>query len=193
MPSPTDPTTPPPDVTLLLERVREGDPVARDELVPLLYRELRRLAGRRMAKEARDHTLQPTALVHEAWLRLAGRDEGFRNRAHFFGAAALAMRAILVDHARRRRTDKHGGGASPLPLSKVEPADGSAPVDALALGEALERLEVVGRDKAAALHMRLLLGMTVEETAEALGVSAPKVKKDVAFAKAWLKRELSRS
>ncbi len=183
------------EVTALLDRWREGDRGALDTLVPMLYRELRRLAGQRMHREGAEHTLQPTALVHEAWLRLADSAGGFRNRAHFFGAAALAMRGILVDHARRLRADKHGGDRERVPLDQVEvaiPGNDDKLLDSMALGEALEGLDGVAPMQCTVATMRFLFGCSVEETAEALGVSAGKVKKDWAFAKAWLQRELRR-
>ncbi|MCB9892333.1 MAG: sigma-70 family RNA polymerase sigma factor [Planctomycetes bacterium] len=180
------------DVTLLLDRMAAGDGQAADRLVPFLYRELRRLAVRRMGRESDTHTLDATALVHEAWLRLGERTGSYRNRAHFFGAAALAMRAILVDHARRVRSIKAGGRRRRLSLSQVELSQEERTLDALSLGEALERLEAVAPDKATVATMRFLFGCSVEETAEALACSAAKIKKDWAFARAWLKRELER-
>jgi RNA polymerase sigma factor (TIGR02999 family) len=181
------------DVTRLLERAGKGDPTASDELLAALYEELRRLATSRMAREPAGHTLQPTALVHEAWLRLSGDVGTFENRAQFFAAAAIAMRRILIERARRVNRKKRGGEFDRVELSQVQLAEEQDPVDLLTLDGALTRLEELDAGKATVVSMRFLLGCTVEETAQALGISTAKVKKDWAFARAWLKRELSRS
>jgi RNA polymerase sigma factor (TIGR02999 family) len=156
-----------------------------------LYDELRRLAARRMATEPSDHTLQPTALVHETWMRLQSLESEFTDRTHFFAAAATAMRHILIDRARRVRRVRHGGELARATLD-VEPADDHAdhPIDMLGVAELLERLELRDPELATVFTMRYVLGCTVEETADALGVSAGKVKKDVAFARAWLRQQL---
>jgi RNA polymerase sigma factor (TIGR02999 family) len=156
-----------------------------------LYEELRRLAARRMAREPSDHTLQATALVHEAWLRLQSMEAAFQDRAHFFAAAALAMRRILIDRARRVGRVRHGGELQRTDLLDDQPADpGSGPVDLLELAAALEKLEARDPALATVVTMRWVLGCTVEETADALALSPAKVKKDLAFARAWLRRRL---
>lgn len=155
-----------------------------------LYDELRRLAARRMASEPADLTLQPTALVHEAWMRLQSLEAEFTDRTHFFAAAATAMRHILIDRARRVRRVRHGGDLVRATLD-AEPADTSdQPIDMLGVAALLERLEERDPELATIFTMRYVLGCTVEETADALGVSAGKVKKDVAFARAWLRQQL---
>jgi RNA polymerase sigma factor (TIGR02999 family) len=182
-----------PDVTLLLAEVERGDPRAAEALLPLVYDELRALAERRLAREPAGATLQATALVHEAWLRLVG-DGGaggdWNSRGHFFGAAAQAMRRILVERARARTTAKRGGAALRVPL---EPQNVAAPLsdeDLLALDEALERLGARDARQGRVVLLRHFAGLSVDETAAALGVSPATVKSDWAFARAWLAREL---
>lgn len=179
-------------VTELLELASKGDRQAADELLAALYDELRRLATSRMAREPAGHTLQPTALVHEAWLRLSGDVSSFESRAQFFAAAAIAMRRILIERARRVSRKKRGGEFDRVELSHVQLAEEKDPVDLLALDTALTRLEERDPGKATVVSMRFLLGCSVEETSQALGISTAKVKKDWAFARAWLMRELSR-
>jgi len=177
------------DVTLILQRIEQGDSRAADELLPLVYDELRRLAAQKMAHEAAGQTLQPSALVHEAWLRLGGEAQPrWQNRAHFFGAAAEAMRRILIDHARRRRALRHGGGQERLNVEDLELADASADGDdqLLAVHEALDRLAAEDPRKAELVKLRYFVGLTNEEAAQALGVSVPTVKRDWAYARAWL-------
>jgi RNA polymerase sigma factor (TIGR02999 family) len=158
-----------------------------------LYDELRRLAARRMATEPSGHTLQPTALVHETWMRLQSLESEFTDRTHFFAAAATAMRHILIDRARRVRRTKHGGELVRAALD-IEPPDTSdQPIDMLGMAALLERLEVQDPELATVFTMRYVLGCTTEETAEALGVSPGKIKKDVAFARAWLRQQLEES
>jgi RNA polymerase sigma factor (TIGR02999 family) len=181
------------DVTQLLERWARGDPEAFRELVPLVYQELRLLARHYLRQEQASHTLQPTALVHEAYLRLAGtRDVQLRNRSHFYGAAAQVMRRVLVDYARRRMADKRGG-ASPNVLSLDEaieiPVD--MRLDLAALDEALEALERIAPEKARVVELRYFGGLSVEETAEYLGISSATVKRYWAFSRAWLFRRLA--
>lgn len=191
---PSDPPRPP-DITQLLQRWQGGDPLAIEGIAPLLYRELRQIAGRRLRGGADGESLRPTGLVHEAWIRLAGHDGGFRDRGHFFGLAALAMRSVLVDRARRLRALRHGGDRQRVPLTEAAPqVDDPRHVllDGIALGEALDRLHTVSADASAVATLRFLCEMSVDETAETLGVSAGKVKKDWAFARAWLRRELRR-
>ena len=177
------------DVTLILQRIEQGDPRATDELLSLVYDELRNLAAQKMAHEAAGQTLQPSALVHEAWLRLGGEAQPrWQNRAHFFGAAAEAMRRILIDHARRRRALRHGGGQERLNVEDLELADASADGDdqLLAVHEALDRLAAEDPRKAELVKLRYFVGLTNEEAAQALGVSVPTVKRDWAYARAWL-------
>jgi RNA polymerase sigma factor (TIGR02999 family) len=180
------------ELTQILERAEKGDPKAAEELLPLVYAELRRLAAHLMNGEAEGHTLQPTALVHEAWLRLgADGQPQWQNRAHFFGAAAEAMRRILVEHARRRLRLKRGGGVEPLDVHEVEIASPFADDDVLVrLSEALEKLAVADARKAELVKLRYFAGMTHEEAASTLGIAVPTAKQWWAFARAWLAVEM---
>ncbi len=180
------------DVTQLLQAASAGDTKAAQELLPLVYEELRRLAARKMAQEARDHTLQPTALVHEAWLRLAGDEAArFENRAHFFGAAAEAMRRILIDRARRRLAAKRGGGAEPLDVDGIEiPSPAPDDETLLRVNEALEKFAAMDPRKAELVKLRYFVGMNFEETAAALGIAVPTAKQWWAYARAWLTVEM---
>lgn len=182
------------NVTVLLQAWQRGDRAALDTLMPLVYQELHRLAVRQMAGESRSHTLQSTALVHEAFLRLVGQRADWQSRAHFFGIAATVMRRILVDHARRAHADRRGHAVPPLPLdsSVGVAAPDHQVVDALALDIALCELEVVDPQQARIVELRFFGGLTVEETAELLAVSASTVKRDWAVARAWLYRALER-
>ena len=184
-----------PDVTPLLLAWGAGDQSAGERLLPAVYAELRRQAARAMRRESSEHTLQATALVHEAYLRLVDqRRVVWRSRAHFFGVAAQVMRRILVDHARERRAAKRGGGLPPLALGDADAAAAPAAeqgVDVLALHEALERLAALDPDQARLVELRYFGGLSIEETAEALGVSPATVKREWAIARAWLRRELS--
>ncbi|MEZ5317702.1 MAG: sigma-70 family RNA polymerase sigma factor [Vicinamibacterales bacterium] len=180
------------DVTGLLDRWGRGDREAFGQLVPLVYDELRQLAQHYLKNERSDHTLQPTALIHEAYLRLTGlREMRFENRAHFYGAAAQAMRRVLVDHARRHQSDKRGGGDAPVPLPDDLP-DGTIDLrlDVVALNVALESFERIAPDKARVVELRYFGGLSVEETAECLGLSPATVKRYWAFSRAWLFRAL---
>jgi RNA polymerase sigma factor (TIGR02999 family) len=182
------------DVTHLLQSASAGDPRAAAELLPLVYDELRRLAACQMAKERPGQTLQPTALVHEAWLRLSGTDERTWNgRQHFFAAAAEAMRHILVDRARRRQAAKRGGGAQRLDADEVDiPAP--APDDQLlAVNEALAKFATVDARKAELVKLRYFVGLSFEETAEVLGIAVPTAKQWWAYARAWLRVEIGGS
>jgi len=183
-----------PDVTALLLAWPTGDEQIGEQLVRAVYTELHRQAERAMRRESPSHTLQPTALVHEAWLRLIDqRRVAWRNRAHFFGVAAQLMRRILVDHARGRLSAKRGGGMQWISLSEAAPAvsDGSSDVaDILALHEAIERLAALDPGAARVVELRYFGGLTIEETAEALGLSPATVKRDWALTRAWLRREL---
>ena len=182
------------DVTGLLRQITGGDGKAADELLPLVYTELRNLAGARMARERPGQTLQPTALVHEAYLRLV-RDEHLQweNRRHFFAAAAEAMRRILVERARRVAARKHGGEVQRVPLEDGVLEDESRAPEILALDEALERLEARDPTMSGVVKLRYFAGLTVPETANALGLSARSVNRIWAEARAWLHREISRS
>jgi RNA polymerase sigma factor (TIGR02999 family) len=177
----------------ILKRAGQGDPQAAEELLPLVYAELRRLAAQKMAAESPGHTLQPTALVHEAWLRLAGEKE-FANRAHFFGAAAEAMRRILIERARRRMTAKRGGGVERVDADEMEIATPAVDDEALLrLNEALEKFAAVDARKAGLVKLRYFAGMNYEETAAALGIAVPTAKEWWAYARAWLAVEMRAS
>jgi len=158
----------------------------------LVYDELRRLAAHKMAAEASGHTLQPTALVHEAWLRLGGDEQpGWQNRSHFFGAAAEAMRRILVERARRRLAAKRGGGAAPLDVDEIEIPSPVSDDDALLrVNEALEKFAIVDPRKAELVKLRYFVGLTFDEAAKALGVTVPVAKQWWAYARAWLTVEV---
>lgn len=175
-----------------MERVEQGDPKAAKELLPLVYGELRRLAAQKMAHEAAGHTLQPTALVHEAWMRLGGSDAPtFENRAHFFGAAAEAMRRILIEHARRRSAAKRGAGAEVVDFDSLEISSPIADDDLLlAVNEALEKLATVDPRKADLVKLRYFVGLNFEEAAAALGIAVPTAKQWWAYARAWLTVEM---
>jgi RNA polymerase sigma factor (TIGR02999 family) len=177
---------------LLLERARGGDEPAVGELVPLVYAELRRIAASCLRRERPGHTLQATALVHEAYLRLLkDHDLSFQNRAHFLGIAARAMRQILVEHARARDAEKRGGERHRITLDEAIAATGGQEVDVLAIHEALERLAVLDAQHARLVELRFFGGLTNEEAAEALGVSVATIKRTWAAARAWLFRELT--
>ncbi|MBI3879087.1 MAG: sigma-70 family RNA polymerase sigma factor [Verrucomicrobia bacterium] len=183
------------DVTLLLHAIERGDSTAADQLFPLVYQELRRLAAAKMAKERPGHTLQATALVHEAWLRLGGdKSPKWEGRAHFFGAAAEAMRRILVDHARRKQAERRGGGAHPhVGVTNLDIAAEQTQDDQLlAVNEALEKFAKVDVEKAELVKLRYFVGLTLEEAASAQGVSLATAKRSWAYARAWLYREMQR-
>jgi RNA polymerase sigma factor (TIGR02999 family) len=182
------------EVTHLLTRWGEGDRGALASLAPLLYSELRRLAARALARERPDHTLQPTALVHEAFLRLhGGRPASCRDRLHFLTLAARLMRRILVDHARSQKATRGGAGAVKLPLDRIEEmAAGASPVELLALDSALSELAAADARKARVVELRFFGGLSVEETAEVLGVSLPTVILDTRLARAFLFDRLTR-
>ena len=182
------------DLTNILERVQQGDPQAAQELVPLVYNELRRLAAQKMAREAPGQTLQPTALVHEAWLRLgADAQPQWQNRAHFFAAAAEAMRRILVDSARRKQCLKHGGQLERVDLDSVELPLPIPDDELLALDEALNRLATVELRAAEVIKLCFFLGLTQEEAAKELGISVSTAKRLWLFARAWLFREMKKT
>jgi RNA polymerase sigma factor (TIGR02999 family) len=180
------------DVTQLLQAIAAGDASAGERLIPLVYDELRQMAGRRMAQNSGDQTLQPTALVHEAWLRLGGEQiGGWENRAHFFAAAATAMRSILVDRARRRLAIRHGGGQERVNFDDVQVADLTTQDDqTLAVHEALDRFALEDPKKAELVKLRYFAGLSLVEAAEVLGISEPTAKRWWAYARAWLGREI---
>src|SRR5262245_37615054 len=181
-------------MTRILEAAQRGDPKAADQLLPLVYEELRRVAAARMANEAAGHTLQPTALVHEAWLRLAGKDaqKPFANRTHFFGAAAEAMRRILVDRAREKQALKRGGHLERVDLDGVELPSPMPDDELLALDEALNRLATVDTRAAEMVKLCFFVGLTQPEAARELGVSLATAERVWGFARAWLLRELKK-
>lgn len=179
-------------MTRILQAAQRGDCKAADELLPLVYQELRRLAAHKMANEAPGHTLQPTALVHEAWLRLVTPDQQaqFQNRAHFFGAAAEAMRRILVDRAREKKALKRGGDLERVDVDAVELPSPMPDDELLALDEALDRLAIVDTRAAEMVKLCFFVGLTQEEAARELGVSVSTAERVWAFARAWLLREV---
>ncbi len=175
------------DVTRLLEAIQQGDSQAAEELLPLVYEELRKLAAHKMSNESAGHTLQPTALVHEAWLRLGGGEGAqFENRAHFFGAAAEAMRRILVERARRRQRIRHGGGMEKTDLEPIELAVEVEDEKVLAVNEALEELQAEDPVQAQIVKMKFFMGMQYSEIAASLDISEKSVQRHWAYAKAWL-------
>jgi RNA polymerase sigma factor (TIGR02999 family) len=176
------------EVTQILARVEEGDPKATDQLLPLVYEELRKLAAAKLAQEKTGQTLQATALVHEAWLRLAGSDhQQWRGRSHFFGAAAEAMRRILIDKARQKASLKRGAD-QPLDELHESQIETTAPADEiLAVHEALDALSVEDTTAAEVVKLRYFVGMTIPEIAEALGISPRSADRHWLFARAWLK------
>jgi RNA polymerase sigma factor (TIGR02999 family) len=179
------------DVTRILNAIEHGDAKAADELLPLVYEELRKLAAHRMTNEAPGQTLQPTALVHEAWLRLVGSENPkFEGRAHFFGAAAEAMRRILIDRARRKRALRHGGGQQRVNVQDVEISVVAEDDQLLAVNEALDKLAAQDGAKAELVKLRYFVGMTIEQSAQILGISEPTAKRYWAYARAWLYREI---
>ena len=179
------------DVTRILEAAQQGDPTAADQLLPLVYEELRRLAAHKMANEAAGQTLQPTALVHEAWLRLVGNQhQKWDGRAHFFAAAAEAMRRILIDRARRKRAVRHGGKQQRVDLQEVDLAAPSDDDQLLAVNDALDKLAAQHKDEAELVKLRYFVGMTNEEAAEVLGISVRTAKYYWTHARAWLYREI---
>ena len=179
------------EVTQIIERAQKGDPRAAEELLPLVYEELRRLASSKMAKEAPGQTLQATALVHEAWLKLAGADaQRWTDRSHFFRAVSEAMRLILIDKARRKATEKHGGGFERAALddSRIELV---APTDeVLAVHEALDALKAEDPLAAEVVKLRYFVGLTIPEIAEALGLSPRSAERHWSFARAWLRKRI---
>lgn len=181
------------EVTRILNAIAEGDPHAASQLLPLVYDELRKLAAQKLAHEKPGQTLQPTALVHEAYLRLVGGVHARRwsDHGHFFAAAAEAMRHILVDNARRKRRAKHGGGRHRVPLEDAVPAPPTASDDLLALDEALTRLAAEDPEAAQVVQLRYFAGLSVEEAAQSLGMARATAYRHWTFARAWLLQELA--
>ena len=181
----------PPDVTALLGDWSRGDRTALSQLLPLVYPELRRVAERQLRKERADHTLQPTALVHEVYIRLVDqRRVDWQNRAHFFGVAAQVMRRILVDHARRHGATKRGDGVRCVSIDEAKDIAASTEIPILALDQALDRLEKIDAPLARIVELRAFGGLTIEDAAHVLSVSPSTVKRDWRTARAWLRREL---
>jgi RNA polymerase sigma factor (TIGR02999 family) len=181
----------PRDVTALLGDWSRGDRSALDRLLPLVYAELRRVAARQLRDERADHTLQPTALVHEVYMRLVDQREGdWQNRAHFFGVSAQVMRRILVDHARRRAASKRGDGVRCVSIDEARDVAAASEVPILELDGALGRLEKIDAELARIVELRAFGGLTIEEAAHVLSVSPSTAKRDWRTAKAWLNREL---
>jgi RNA polymerase sigma factor (TIGR02999 family) len=178
-------------VTQLLSNWSNGDLQAREEVFPLVYNELRRLAASYLRRERSDHTLQATALVHEAYLRLVEHDSAnWQNRHHFFGAAAQLMRRILVDHARGHLAEKRGSGLAKVPLTEAIAMSQEQPAELLALDECLTRLAAFDPQQGRVVELRVFAGLSVEETAAVLSISPATVKRDWALAKAWLWRQI---
>ncbi len=178
-------------ITLLLRRFADGEKEALDQLVPLVYSELQRLADHYIRNERPGHTLQPTALVHEAYARLKKQENpDYRSRAHFLGTAAHVMRQILIDHARRRNTGKRGAGAAGFPLHPDHPVTAGRPEILIAIDDALLALAASDPAKARLIEMSYFGGLTAEESAEVTGLTVPEVRRELRLGKAWLRREL---
>ena len=178
-------------ITQILERADLADREAADDLLPLVYEELRKLAASKMANEAAGNTLQPTALVHEAWLRLVGKDSPrFAGRAHFFAAAAEAMRRILIDRARRKRALRHGGGQQRVDLHQLDLASPEADDQLLAINDALDKLAAQDSVEAELVKLRYFVGLTVEEAATLLDISPRTARNYWAHARTWLYHEI---
>ena len=182
------------EATRILQAIEQGDGQAADELLPLVYDELRQIAARKLAHEAPGQTLQPTALVHEVWMRLVGEDAppSFANRAHFFGAAAQAMRRILVDRARHRRAEKRGGGAEHVNIDSVDVAVNADDTTLLRMDEALEKLAREDPPAAELVRLRFYVGLQNEEAAAVLNISERTARRHWTFARSWLYDELQR-
>jgi RNA polymerase sigma factor (TIGR02999 family) len=182
------------DVTRILQSMESGDAKAAEELLPLVYDELRKLAASKMANEQPNQTLQPTALVHEAWLRLTGNENvKWNGRAHFFGAAAEAMRRILIDNARRKQALRHGGGRQRLDVDEMEIAAPAKEDELLAIDEALEEFGTVDKSKAELVKLHYFIGLTMEECAGVLDISVPTARRWWTYARAWLFQKIRSS
>jgi RNA polymerase sigma factor (TIGR02999 family) len=181
------------DVTQILSRIESGDPSASEQLLPLVYEELRKLAAQKLAREKPGQTFQATALVHEAYLRLVGVEgsQSWNNRGHFFSAAAEAMRRILVDSARRKASAKHGGEFARVDLAEGELASPDREIDLTALDEAIDNLAARDARKAELVKLRFFAGLTISQAAAALGISESTADADWAYAKAWLRLQLA--
>jgi RNA polymerase sigma factor (TIGR02999 family) len=180
-----------PDITLLLDRLRDGDSAASEAIIPLLYGELRAVAARCLKSERRGHTLQPTALVHEAFLKLVDQQNAnFQSRGHFMAIAAMVMRRILVSHAEKRAAAKRGGGAARVPLDEELGSSGERNIDLIAMDEALNKLADRDPRKAKVVEQRFFAGIEMSQIAENLGVSLSTVKRDWEYARTWLMREI---
>jgi RNA polymerase sigma factor (TIGR02999 family) len=179
------------EITRIINAIESGDANSAKVLLPLVYEELRRLAAHKMANEASGQTLQATALVHEAWLKLtANENVHWQGRAHFFGAAAEAMRRILIDNARRKRTVRHGGGMERLAISDLEIADLAEEDEIIALSEALETFTNEDKEKAQLVKLRYFVGLTIEQAAEVMGISVSTANRWWAYSRAWLYDEI---
>jgi RNA polymerase sigma factor (TIGR02999 family) len=179
------------DVTSIITAIEQGDAQAADQLLPLVYEELRRLAAHKLSQELPGQTLQPTSLVHEAYLRLTGKqDQKWDGRGHFFAAAAEAMRRILIENARRKRAVRHGGGKERLNIQDVDIAAFAKDDELIAVNEALEKFAAENKPKAELVKLRYFAGLTIEEAAEVLDISVPTAKRWWAYARAWLHNEL---
>jgi RNA polymerase sigma factor (TIGR02999 family) len=179
------------EITQFLQGIEKGDPDATDRLLALVYDELRQLAAAKMARESSGQTLQATALVHDAWIRLGGDAQPtWQNRAHFFGAAAEAMRRILVDRARKKRAIRHGGDLIRADIDEINPAGPMVDEQILAVHEALDELGKVDARKAELVKLRYFVGMTITEASEILGISEPTAKRWWRYSRAWLYREI---
>jgi RNA polymerase sigma factor (TIGR02999 family) len=175
------------EITQLLHSIDKGNARSAEQLLPLVYEELRKLAASKMARETPGQTLQATALVHEAWLKLAGgQAASFNGRAHFFGAAAEAMRRILIDRARRKAAQRHGGGKERVEVDDLQIAAPTADEELLAVNDALDKFAALDAKKAELVKLRFFTGLTIEEAAETLGISEPTAKRWWAYARAWL-------
>lgn len=179
------------NITLILERWTNGEESALDELIPLIYQDLRRLAGNYLQRERQDHTLQPTALINEVFVRLIDQQNiKWQNRAHFFGISAKLMRRVLVDHARAHRAAKRGGDQFSVSLSQANQVASDPGVDLLNLHAALERLETLDPQQSQIVELRFFGGLTIEETAEVMSRSHATIEREWKMARAWLRREL---
>ena len=180
------------DVTQILSAIDQGDPNASEKLLPLVYDELRRLAAIRMARESAGQTLQPTALVHEAWLRLNQNAPTWKNRAHFFGAASEAMRRILIESARRKASLKHGGGQERINIDDLDVAEILPNASLLLMNDALERLKVADPEVAQIVMLKFFAGLSNEQIVEITGSSDRTVRRQWAYAKAWLLNDIEK-
>ena len=180
------------DVTQILQAIEHGDAKAADELLPLVYEELRKLAAYKMAGESPNQTLQPTALVHEAWLRLTGKENvQWNGRAHFFAAAAEAMRRILIDSARRKRAVRHGGEHQRVDILEQDLVASAGDEQLLAINDALDKLAKQDEPKAELVKLRFFVGLTIEEAADILGISVATAKRNWIYTRAWLHAEIN--